>query len=493
MERLAAKHITKVFPGVTALDDVDLTLNSGEVFCICGENGAGKSTIIKCLTGVYVPEKGEILIDGQNAKENPQLFEKVAYVPQEIDLFSYMSVAENLFMPYSKFGIKGAVSQKALQKKAMPILEKFGIEVSPKKLVKDITVSQKQLLQIARAVMSEGYEILMLDEPTTSLTTEDTKKLFEIVAELKSEGKCIVFISHKLEEVFEIGDRIAVFRNGINEGVEKASETDIPSIIVKMTGHAINESESFASEKVQDEVLLEVDKLTGADFKDISFKLKKGEILGFAGLVGAGRSELMQAVFGYLPIYKGSVSVKGKSWKLGDTTYSVANGMYYLPEERRSQGILADLSVRENITAAVMKQVSGGLGVSKSKEKKLVKEVIDTYDVKTPSSEKHIKFLSGGNQQKVIIGRVMYGDPEIIIFDEPTKGIDIGTKTEIYRLMKQIAEENGVGIILISSEMNELRKCSNRIICMHEGEYVAEYDSSEDKEVLLSAILGIKQ
>ena len=491
MERLVAKNITKIFPGVVALNGVDLSLNAGEVFCICGENGAGKSTLIKCLTGVYVPEHGEILIDGQKANDNPQLFERVAYVPQEIDLFSYMSVAENLFMPFSKSGIKGSISQKEIQKKAIPILEKFGIDVSPKTLVKDITVSQQQLLQIARAVASDGYEILMLDEPTTSLTTEHTEKLFEIVKQLKESGKCIVFISHKLDEVFSIGNRIAVFRNGVNMGVEDIKDTNVHDTIVKMTGHEIDDNESFSSNNIRDEVLLEVDNLTGADFKNISFQLRRGEILGFAGLVGAGRSELMQAIFGYLPVYKGSVKREGKPWKLGNTHYSIEHGMFYLPEERRSQGILADLSVRENISISVLKQVSGGLGISRHKEKALVNDTIKTYAIKTPTSEQHIKYLSGGNQQKAIIGRAMVGKPDILIFDEPTKGIDVGTKTEIYRLMKKIAEETGAGIILVSSEMNELRKCSNRIICMHEGKFTGEFGGRENEQVLLTAILGI--
>ena len=491
MEKLIAKDITKVFPGVIALNKVNLTLETGQVHCICGENGAGKSTLIKCLTGVYVPEEGDVIIDGKSVKEDHRLFDKVAYVPQEIDLFNYLTVAENLFMPFSKSGIKGLVSQRDLVKRAKPVLDKFNIDLKGNELVKDISVSQKQLLQIARATMFEHYEILLLDEPTTSLTTEDTEKLFSIIRSLKDEDKCIVFISHKLEEVFEIGDVITIFRNGENAGHLSVGETDIPSTIVRMTGHKIDDDEVLYSENVQDEVLLEVNGLTGEDFRNISFKLKKGEILGFAGLVGAGRTELMQAIFGYLPVYRGTVTYRGEPWTLGSTGYSIAHGMFYLPEERRSQGILADLSVRDNITISALNQVSTGISISSSKEKELAAEVVKLYDIKTPTLNQHIKFLSGGNQQKVIIGRAMVGNPNVLIFDEPTKGIDVGAKTEIYRLMKKIAEEQGAGIILISSEMNELMKCSNRIVSLHEGEMMGEFDRTADKEKILSSILGL--
>lgn len=346
MKILEAKNITKMFPGVIALDSVDVAFEPGEIHAIIGENGAGKSTLIKCLTGVYEPEEGEVMIGGENAMKNKALFDKVAYVPQEIDLFGYMSVAENLFIPYEKSGVKGTVNQKELEKRAIPILEKFSIPVKP------------------------------------------------------------------------------------NE--------------------------------------LEVNNLTGERFTNVSFKLKKGEILGFSGLVGAGRSEVMQAIFGYLPVYKGSVKLDGADWKLGDTNYSVKNGFIYLPEERKKQGILPVLSIRDNISVSVLDNLKSGISISRKKENELAKSVIETYDVKTPGADKEIQFLSGGNQQKVIIGRAMACKPKLLVFDEPTKGIDVGTKTEIYRLMKKLAEEEGIGIIMISSEMEEIKKCSNRVIAVYE-------------------------
>lgn len=491
MKILEAKNITKMFPGVVALDAVDIAFELGEIHAVIGENGAGKSTLIKCLTGVYEPEEGKVLVNGENAMKNKALFDKIAYVPQEIDLFGYMSVAENLFIPYEKSGLKGTVNQKELEKRALPILEKFSIPVNPGDLVKDISVSSQQLLQIARATVHEDYDVLMLDEPTTSLTTRDTEILFDIVGKIKKENKAIIFISHKIEEIFALADVITIFRNGKRVAHAPVKEVDTNWVIKQMTGRELNQNEKFHSSKVLDEVLLEVDNLTGEKFSHISFQLKKGEILGFSGLVGAGRSELMQAIFGYLPVYDGSVKFDGQEWKLGDTNYSVRNGFVYLPEERKKQGIFPVLSIRENISLSILEELRNGLSIAGKKEEKLAQKVIETYDIKTPDTEKQIQFLSGGNQQKVIIGRAMACKPKLLVFDEPTKGIDVGTKTEIYRLMKKIAEEEGIGIIMISSEMEEIKKCSNRVIAMYNGKIAGEFDEYTDQHMLLGAILGV--
>lgn len=491
MKVLEASGITKVFPGVVALEDVDVAFEPGEIHCIIGENGAGKSTLIKCLTGVYTPEQGSVVIGGEDALKNKTLFNKVAYVPQEIDLFNNMSVAENLFIPFEKSGFKGMVNQRELEKAAIPVLEKFSIPVKPSDLVKDISVSSQQLLQIARAIMHEDYEVLMLDEPTTSLTTKDTQVLFDIVKTIREQNKAVIFISHKLEEIFALGDVITVFRNGKKVAYAELKDVDISWVIRQMTGKELDQNQVFYSEKVTDDVLLEVNGLTGERFTDVSFTLKRGEILGFSGLVGAGRSELMQAIFGYLPVYKGSVTLDGEHWKLGDPTFSVEHGFIYLPEERKKQGILPVLSVRQNISMAVLDQMRGLLGISVTKEEELAQKVIRTYDIKTPDADKEIQFLSGGNQQKVIIGRAMCCEPKVLVFDEPTKGIDVGTKAEIYRLMKELAEEKGIGIILISSEMDEVQKCSNRIIALYNGKKAGEFDTTSGKEEILSAIIGV--
>jgi ribose transport system ATP-binding protein len=492
MAILETKNVTKIFPGVVALDSINVTLELGQIHCIVGENGAGKSTLIKCLTGVYEPDDGEVIIKGETTKKNKKLFKKIAYVPQEIDLFRNLSVAENLFIPYDRSGFKGLVSARKLYEKALPVLEKFNIDVSPSTLVKDISVSQQQLLQIGRATMFDEYDVLMLDEPTTSLTIGDTERLFKTIKQLKNENKAVVFISHKLEEVFALGDVITVFRNGKQVAEAKASEVDMVWVVKQMTGREIDKDEIFYSEKVSDEVLLNVEHLTGEVFKDISFNLKKGEILGFSGLVGAGRSELLQGIFGYLPVISGKVEFQGKPWVLGDTSYSIKHGMFYLPEERRSQGILANLSVKDNTSINLLDKVKKWGFISKKEEVKAVNDIVSTYNVKLSNIFYYIKFLSGGNQQKVIIARAMSCDPVVLIFDEPTKGIDVGAKTEIYRMMKEIAEE-GVGIILISSEMTELKKCSNRIISLYKGRKAGEHSQEAENDEIMHAILGLAQ
>lgn len=491
MPVLEARNISKIFPGVIALNSVDISFEAGRIHCIIGENGAGKSTLIKCLTGVYKPDGGEIFIGGQKAEYGHEAaFNKVAYVQQEIELFSHMSVAENLFLPFRNS--KGLISQGRLEKMAGPILERFRIKVRPEELVKDISISSQQLLQIARATVNDNYEVLMLDEPTTSLTTDDTKVLFEIIREIKQAGKAVIFISHKLEEIFELGDEITILRNGQKVGYSLLSDINIPEVITKMTGRAIDQDETFRSDKSSSEILMEVEHLTGERFTDVSFRLKRGEILGFYGLVGAGRTELMQAIFGYLPVYAGDIKVRGRKWKKGDTHYSVDQGFIYLPEERKKYGILPMLSIRENVSISVLDKIKSAFGISTKRENALADEVIISYEVKTPDAEKSIQFLSGGNQQKVIIGRAMICQPTILVFDEPTKGIDVGTKTEIYKMMKKLAEDKEVGIILISSEMEEIRKCANRIIVLYEGRKVGEFDAKADKEDILSAVIGVK-
>ncbi|MHB8064791.1 MAG: sugar ABC transporter ATP-binding protein, partial [Ruminiclostridium sp.] len=361
-------------------------------------------------------------------------------------------------------------------------------------LVANISVSEQQLLQIAHATVNQYSEIIMLDEPTTSLTLKDTERLFDVLNQLKKENKAIIFISHKLEEIFALGDEITVLRNGSKVAYSDIKDVDIPWVIRQMTGHEIDENVKFQPENVSNEVILEVKNLTGEIFSNISFELHKGEILGFSGLVGAGRSEIMQTIFGYLPGWGGTVTIDGKPWRLNDTSYSVNNGLIYMPEDRKQQGILPSLSVKENITIPLLSKLKKLLLViSNKKENALVNEVIDAYKIKTPSMNKEIKFLSGGNQQKIIIGRSMFCKPKILIFDEPTKGIDVGTKLEIYKIMKRLADEERIGIILISSELEEIRKCSNRIITIYNGKKMGEFKTiNTENSTIINSIIGIK-
>ena len=492
MALLKAEGVVKTFPGVVALNNINLTIRPGTIHCIIGENGAGKSTLVKVLTGVYVPDTGEVTIDGQNALQHPQLFSKVAYVPQELSLFPEMTVAENLFMPFAKSGIGGAVVTGArLNQAAMPHLERFHIEVSPRTLVKNISISEQQLLQIARALTNRSAEVLILDEPTTSLTDQETERLFRIVRRLKDEKHSVVFISHKLEEIYALGDEITVMRNGEQVGSAPVAEMSSRQLIVLMSGKDFDLDETFRPELPIGKVLLEVKNLSGMGFHDIDFTLHEGEILGFAGLIGAGRSEIMQTIFGFLPEKRGEVTLAGKRWKFRDTNASMKSGLVYLPEERKHHGILPLLSVRHNIGISVLRETTRGPFISTAKEAEIAREIINLYEVKTSSDEKQIVYLSGGNQQKIIIGRNMRGRPKVLIFDEPTKGIDVRTKSDIYRIMKGLAEKERVGIILVSSEMKELLRCSNRVIAVYHGRKTGEFDANTTSAPqVVSAIIG---
>lgn len=495
MRILEAYNITKSFPGVIALKNVNVAFETKKIHGIIGENGAGKSTLVKILNGIYQPDEGEILIEGKEAIDhrNNKLFEKVTFVPQELDLFQNMTVAENLFIPFRKSGFEDTfVNMGKLYRAAIPWLEKFKINADPDSLIKDISISNQQLLQVARAFVNKYFKIIILDEPTTSLTMSGTTCLFDAIRKLKTEDKAIIFISHKLDEVFDICDEITVLRNGEKVGYSRIKNVDRRWVITKMSARDINEESTFRPKKRNaKDVVLEVNGLSGLGFSNISFNLRKGEILGFSGLVGAGRSEIMQTIFGLLPVKSGDIKFKGKPWKFGDTNFSIRKGLFYLPEERKQQGILPLLSVKHNISIALIDKILNSIIISSQKEKNIVEKVILSYNIKTPTTEKQIIYLSGGNQQKVIIGRAMLCMPKILIFDEPTKGIDIGTKNDLYRMMKEIVEEKGVSIILISSELEELLRCSNRIITVYNGEKVGEFETENTKESeVLNSILG---
>lgn len=491
MAFLEVMGIGQRFPGVVALKGVDLAIELGKVHVLAGENGAGKSTLVKIVVGTQRPTEGRITIDGGNPLEQPELFDNVAYVPQELSLFPNMTVAENLFIPFGKTGQAGwFINRAAMNAAAEKLLVHFDIHARSTQLVRNIAISDQQLLQIARAAARQRFKVLILDEPTSSLTIQEVERLFNIIRQLRDSGHAVVFISHKMEEIFDLGDTVTVLRNGELVGTRPLTELDEASLIRMMSGEEVRVDQVFFPETTPGETLLEVKGLGGERFHDASFALRRGEILGFAGLVGAGRSELMQTMFGYLKATSGEVTVDGHRWKLGDTAFSIANGMLYLSEERRQHGILPFQSVRENIGISLFGQTVRAGAISAVLERRIVKSVIQTYDIKTPSMEKQIMFLSGGNQQKAIIGRAMACNPKVLIFDEPTKGIDVRTKVEIYRIMKELAER-GVGIILVSSDLSELRKCASRILIMHDGSLCGEFTTSEtDNETLVRAILG---
>ena len=494
MTVLDARGITKKFPGVVALDKVDLAVQSGEVHCVVGENGAGKSTLVKVLTGLYRADEGTVSIDGKQVDlRESHSFKAVAYVPQELNLFAHMSVAENLFVPFDKAGFNSPIfSGRKCEKLAQAYLEKLQMKASPGDLVKDIPVAEQQLLQVARALSSDSFRVLILDEPTASLTRPEIERLFAVIEILKSEGKAIIFITHKLEEVFRLNDAVTVLRNGVLAGSSRVSEITVDWIIKRMTGKEIDLDQVYRPTRPLGETLLEVRNLSGTGFDDISFSLREGEILGFAGLVGAGRSEIMQTIFGTLPARSGQISYRGERWKFHDPSFSIRKGLVYLSEERKTHGIMPYLSVRHNIGALLLRKVSR-LGILNGKiEHRIARKVMQDYNVKVPSSEMEIMYLSGGNQQKVLIGRTMEASPRVLFFDEPTRGIDVKTKDEIYILMKRIAEEERVGIVLISSELEELMKCATRVISIYNGRLHRELAGDQlTMENVLSSVIGM--
>lgn len=480
---LEVKNITKVFPGVKALDEVSITFQRGKVHGVLGENGAGKSTLVKIINNIHEPEEGDLLWNDKSLLENEKLFEIVSYVPQEVNLFKNMSVAENIALPFDEIDFDDTLVQKRnLKKLAKPWIEKLNIEASPEQSVKDTSVTDKQMIQIGRALSHSDYEVIIFDEPTTSLDKQGKEKLFEIICDLKEEDVVIIYISHKLEELFEIGDEVTVLRDGKKVGHSNVSEVDKNWMVKKMSGKEIEEKQNYRpvfSQNEAPETVLEVKDLTGIGFADISFKLRAGEILGFAGIVGAGRTEIMQTIFGYLPAASGEIHLNGQEWKFGDTNFSVKHGLFYLPEDRKDYGILPNLPVKNNISTSILDQLTSAGLINLKKETSLVKDIVDSYEIKTASLQKKISNLSGGNQQKTILGRTMSCDPSIMIFDEPTKGIDIATKEEIYKLMQDLAENEKIGIIFVSSELEELMRCANRIITVNEGQITGEFDASK--------------
>ncbi len=485
MSLLEARSITKTFPGVVALDSVDLAFERGEVHCIVGENGAGKSTLVKVLTGIYKPDGGELYYD----ESQPPT---IGYVPQELNLFDHMTVAENMFLPFSgTIARKGLFRRKAIEKKARKFIEQLKMTCEPGDIVRYISIAEKQLLQIVRVLAKERSDILILDEPTASLTNSEIDRLFLIVKELQLENKAIVFISHRLNEVLRLQSNISVLRNGKIVGNSAGASVSQAWIIEQMTGKDMDLSRLYRPRGQRGAQILRVRNLSGDGFSDISFDLHEGEVLGFAGLVGAGRSEILQTLFGIRKKTSGAAWFKDHPWQFGKPSKSIACGVIYLSEERKSHGIFPHISVRQNISIGLLAQIARAGIIDGTQELALAQDIIDNYRVKTASDETKIMNLSGGNQQKILIARSLMAAPKVMIFDEPTRGIDVNTKDEIYRLIQKIAEEQRIAIVLISSEIEELLKCSNRVLCLYEGHINDEVSGDALTEAhLLNSIIN---
>lgn len=469
---LSVRGVSKTFPGVIALDDVSFTVAAGEVNALVGENGAGKSTLIKLMSGFYAPDGGAIDISGKRLDPTPSAAHRagIATIHQESHLVPNMTVAENILLGHwpTRMGMIDARAQMRIAKAA---IARVAPGLSPDTLARRLTPAEGQLVEIARAI-SEQSRVLIMDEPTTSLSGREIDQLFAVVRELKAEGMGIVFVSHWLEEVFAIADRITVLRDGRLVGSEPAAGLDAAAVIRMMVGRGVTEVTSC--QRPMGETVLKVCNLSRAGVvENVSLEVRAGEILTLAGLVGAGRSELANCIFGVDAHEAGTVELAGQVVPPGDTTAAIAAGMGLVPEDRRQQGLITNLSVRTNATLAVLDRIAPGGILSAEREAAALDTATRSVAVKMASADVPISTLSGGNQQKVVIGRWLARGPKLLILDEPTKGIDIGAKAEISQIILRLAEE-GAAILLISSEMPEVLALSDRVLVMRSGRIAGE-------------------
>lgn len=484
--KLRVSQIEKSFPGVKALDKIDFAVREGTVHVLCGENGAGKSTLMKIINGVYQPDAGEIFIDEQPVKINNPMQARnlgISMIFQELNYVGELTVEENLFLgrlPVNKFG---KVNWREVRRKTEQLLQAEQLPYSPKTLLKDLTVSDIQMLEILKAV-SINARIIIMDEPTSAITQKEVERLFRKIKELKERGVCIIYISHKLDEIFQIADDITILRDGTVVDTRRKEELDIETVISLMVGREINDT--YPKEQIEiGSEMLRVEALTREGvFESVSFHAKQGEIIGFAGLMGAGRTEVMRALFGLDPFHSGKVWVKGKQLTKFGVKQSIQHGMVMLSEDRRRYGIIPIRSVKENATLASLKKVLYRFRHHAKVEEEIVSEMFSRMRVKTPSLETLIASLSGGNQQKVILAKWMLLDPDILILDEPTRGIDVGAKQEIYRLIGELAEQGKV-IIMVSSELPELIGMCDRIYVMSQGRMTGELARDEFSQELI--------
>ncbi len=488
---LEMKNINKSFPGVKALQNVDFQLKAGEVHALLGENGAGKSTLIKVLGGIYIAEEGEIYVEGQKVNIDgvvPARKAGVSIVHQELVLVPYMTVAENIFLGREP-GKKLNINRKKMTEDAQKLLDAYEMGIDADTLVEKLTIAQRQMVEIVKAI-SFNSKILVLDEPTSSISDKEVHFLFETVRNLTKQGVGVIYISHKMSELQEICDRVTVMRDGQAVGTKVVKETTTDELIALMVGREL--TNYYTRDFLEPgETILKCEHISdGKMAKDASFELKKGEIVGFAGLVGAGRSETMKAIFGLAAHRTGDVYVKGQKVTIKSPVDALKYGIALVPESRKDEGLYGVQSVQFNSTIEVLNEFIGKLRVDHAKEEKITQKYIDMMSTKTPSQQQIIRNLSGGNQQKVMIGRWLATNPEILILDEPTRGVDVGAKAEIYSIMNELVKQ-GMSIIMISSEMPEIINMSDRIYVMAEGVVkgcISHEEVTQEKIMQLAAI-----
>ncbi len=493
---LKVTNVTKEFPGVRALKGVSMDVRAGEVHALVGENGAGKSTLMKCLIGIHAPTSGEIFFDGSVRQINSTsqaLSMGISMIHQELTPVLYRPIMENVWLGREPKNALGLIDHKKMYRDTKELLSVIDMDDDPRTLMSELTVAKMQMIEIAKAI-SYDSKLIIMDEPTSSLTDREVARLFKIIRQLREKNIGVVYISHKMDEIYEISDRVTVFRDGALIATKDTAELPLDEMIRMMVGREV--TNLYAKENVEPgEIMLEVKNLSGGNkFSDVSFFVRKGEILGFAGLIGSGRTEVVVPIFGSRPISSGQSLIKGKEVHINSAHDAIANKMALLTEERRQTGIFSVLSVQDNMSVAHMKSYrkrSGFLDFRKMKQD--CERYVSEISIKTPGLELKIEFLSGGNQQKVLVARWLLTNPDILFMDEPTRGIDVGAKAEIYKLIEKLAQI-GKSIVMISSELPEIMGMSDRILVMHEGKVTGILDRKDNptQELVMSYATGTK-
>ena len=478
---LECKGIGKSFPGVRALGGVNLSLDKGQVLSLIGENGAGKSTLMKILAGVQPPDEGEILLDGKKVEiesTRAALNLGISLIHQELNLATNLSVGANVFLGREPLR-GGLIDKSTIRKESARFLEMVGLDVSPDTLVGDLTIGRQQMVEIAKA-LSVNARVLIMDEPTSSLSQAEAENLFVVIKDLRARGVSVIYISHRLGEVKELSDHVTVMRDGENAGELSREEVTHEAMVRLMVGRDLSEYYE-RKEREKGDLALEVKKLRTPVHPqhELTFSVASGEIVGVAGLVGAGRTEMLETLFGVTPALGGSIQVSGADLELDSPISAIAAGIALAPEDRKQQGLVIDMTVRENLSLAALRRDQKKAGfLDFAKEKKISEKMIEAMRVKTPNDNQIIRYLSGGNQQKVVLGKWLAMKPKILLLDEPTRGIDVGAKSEIYALMEELAE-SGVAILYVSSEMEEILGMADRALVMHEGRISGELTREE--------------
>jgi inositol transport system ATP-binding protein len=493
---LTVNQLSKSFSGIKALDQVSFNLRKGEVHALMGENGAGKSTFMKVLIGLLAPDSGEIVFEGKklvDSKVGDTLKKGISMIHQEILIIPELTVAQNIFLGREKEAsersswFSGWLDDTAINVKSEEILRQLGVDISPKAKMRNLSVAQMQMVEIAKAV-SNNAKVIMMDEPTSAISDKEVAMLFRMIGDLKSKGVSIIYISHKMDEIFQISDTITVLRDGKYIGTKTSEELDPNTLIAMMVGREIGQmfpgGITESSDLAKNEILSVSNLSSKGKFSDISFTVSSGEILGIAGLMGAGRTEIARVIFGLDALDEGTIRISGSPVKIDSPRKALKNGIGYVSEDRKGLGFVPGMSVKDNITLSSMDRHRKGIFINAKTELRDTEQMIADLRIKTSGADQKVTYLSGGNQQKVVIGKMLLASPSLIILDEPTRGVDVGAKFEIYKLIRKLAE-NGLGIIMISSELPEILGMSDRILVLSKGKQTAMLSRQEATQELI--------